>query len=111
MLPERPDWDYVIDHVLTRISMFTKPTYESAVAFVEGFDFARGDEVHPLMQAWAVERFGKTNLGWPLILAHLVLHVPHYVPGPGTGPFPQEVDRAAIALLRQALREVTSSTT
>lgn len=108
--PERahPDWNYVLDTVFPRFGMWTgRATYERAVCFVQGFDLARGGQVHPLLHEWAQERYGATNIGWPWVLVRLTLGIPHEVlEGHDLGNLTEKQDKAAIALLEEALREV-----
>lgn len=109
--PPAPDWDYVLNHVLPRLSLWTgRETYERAVCFVQGFDLARGGGLNRLLQAWAIERYGATNIAWPWILVRLTVNTPRdAVERRDLGELTAEEDREALALLRQALGDVAAS--
>jgi hypothetical protein len=86
-----------------------RETYERAVCFVEGFDLARGGGLNRLLQAWAVERYGPTNIAWPWILIRLTVNTPRdAVEGRDLGELTPEEDRAALTLLKQALGDVAA---
>lgn len=87
-----------------------RETYERAVCFLSGFDLARGSQLNPLLQAWAHERYGETNIGWPWALIRLTLNTPRDVlEGRDLGNLTPEEDQEALALLRQALRDVSAT--
>jgi len=109
--PAEPDWDDVIDNVLPHLGLWTGlGTYERAVAFLQGFDFARGRRMHPLMQRWAEEHYGVTNIGWPSSLVYLATGRPT-----AAELWPERAselsvaeDQAARELLQQALDDIRS---
>jgi hypothetical protein len=59
------------------------------------------------MQKWVEQRYGKTNIGWPWVLTRLVVGLsPDDLDGRDLGSLSPDEDAAALALLKQALREV-----
>ncbi|WP_374454911.1 hypothetical protein [Nocardioides sp.] len=65
-MPEQKTWEWVCLIVLPRIGMWTgQIRFGLAVAWIEGFEWGRGESINGLMQARCEKRLGRrTPLAW-----------------------------------------------